>query len=340
MALALSLAIVAVILLVSLRVTMNRFGEVSIDDLSVRIIKGQKAAVSLKLKAGHGPKDFEILEVVPSRGVTAEIETATNQELRIKVSSNYAGVFPGLTLGVGLVGRLGLFLGRLDISLENFSLCSLPVALLAPPEGIALTAFTLGERPIGVRGRSQEVYSIQESNGILESKSIHWKRVSRSPEDKVFVKLRDSSVPSPVKIGVIDFGDEHEEGLVWMDLASEGMAKVGMALQQMGSAVMVCYSTPRGVVRSTASNAAELSDALISLWESKRNLAHVVEIISESDIIVVAQKHLHRSFESYRLGKPLLVISASPSPRLPDFRVFPFSGNESMDSLLMATMSG
>lgn len=340
MALALALAIVAVILFVSLRVTMDRFGGVSMDDLSVRIIKGQNAVVSLKLKAGDRVNNFEILEVVPSNGVTGEIEAATNQELRIKVSSNYAGVFPGLTLGVGMVGRLGLFLGRLDIRLENFSVHSLPVALLASPEGIALTAFTLGERPVGVRGRSQEVYSIQESNGILESKSIHWKQVSRSQEDKVFVKIRDSSVPNPVKIGVVDFGDEHEEGLVWMDLASEGVAKVGMALQQMGSAVTLCYSTRGGLVRSTASNPAELSDALIGLWESKRNLAHVVEIIGESDIIVLAEKHLHRSFDSYRLGKPLLAISASPSPQLPGFHIFPFSGRESVDSLLMATMSG
>jgi hypothetical protein len=340
MALALSLAVVAFVLLLSLRVALSRFAGIAINDLSIRIIKGQSAVVSLNLRPKGQPRDFQILEVVPSKGVMGEIESTSNQELRIKVSSNYAGVFPGLTLGLGLVGRLGLFFGRLDISLENFSVYSLPVALLAPPERVALTAFTLGERPVGVRGRSQEVYSIQESSGILESKSIHWKQVSRSPEDKVFVKIRDSSVPTPVKIGVLDFGDEQEEGLAWMDLASEGVAKVGMALQQMGSAVTLCYSTPGGLIRSTASNTAELSDALIGLWESQRNLAHIVEIIGESDILVLAQKHLHRSFENYRLGKPVLAVSASPSQQLPGFHVFPFSGHESIDSLLMATMSG
>ena len=151
LALSLSLTAAALISYLILRLSPRRAFEVSLGAVQRRAFKGGALSYHLSFDS---PEDEEraLVELVQApEGVQARLEPRGERGHVLVVSSNYAGVFSGFSLKVGIGDPLGLynrFEGRrLELAAEF-----LPSSLLARQEGIAVSAAMLGDRPAGSRG--------------------------------------------------------------------------------------------------------------------------------------------------------------------------------------------
>lgn len=342
LALALTFAIALTMLVTSLRLWLKvgHIGFKPVGNATVRVFKGQQATVELDTRSSLAPTSAVTLDVIPPAGVEASASMAPEGRLEVKVRPRYAGLFLGLAIALGVKDELGLFVAEKSVSLETFRVESMPTSLVAGPRTSLASWMLFAETPADVKGHGQEVYSIEEASES-EARSIYWKRVARSPEERLTVISREAGLASSVALGVIDARELGIMRLGWMDLATEALARLGCGLLEIGADVEILASSASGLRRMRASTLPQLVQCVMKVWEGAGTNAQVQEVARLSDVIIVDSGTAMTPVISRLLaGKATLAISSGGEINLGEANGYTFSGTEDLDGLILEVLRG
>jgi hypothetical protein len=274
------------------------------------------------------------------------LETSfTSQKGKAKISlvSKYSGSFSGLTLQFEIVDVLNLFSKQIQTIQSDFTFECLPLSILTPIPRSRPMPLTLGDRSGRSPGSGLELYALDEYQPFTETKNIMWKRVARMPNEKLVVRIRDSSIPKLITIGFIQSKLRHEEAkLEWMDLTCEAIGTMGNGLLAAGCMVEILYTSAQSldpIQKHEVSNVDELSEAIVHLWDPpmfSEDRTEIFHILSKSDIVVCGMRELEDEGLSHAISKKptLAVFEERVTPRFVGQQSMIFTGVEDVRKLV------
>ena len=339
MAIGLSLAFVALISLLAVAALPPEALTLHAEKTRARTFKG--ATVSTSLRGWSGPRraaiDFEL--VSGPRGIEASLE-GEGSARTLKVASRFAGLFNGFVVRVGAGDPLGLFVRNQFHELE-LTLEFLPTFLLASREPITVSAAMLGDLPAGRSGSGQEFYSSEVYNPSSSSKDIMWKREAKLPSDRLYVRVGEANIPETMTVCFLEKRDAEERGTaIWMDLASEAIARVALPAILSGTAVRLLHVVDGEARVTEARDPAGLAEMIVWLWRKERGGEKSRETPRDADFVVVGQVETQDPETlALVLEKPSLVLSWGKRNPVLGSEVAFFTGREDISGLVAMVLS-
>lgn len=352
LALAFALTIVAVlsyVIMTSITPTNTR---VIIDPATVRGFKRDELTSNIKLIVKRSRWVNVKLSAVRSQlGVDTRFEVLPQGIARISVRSKYAGRFKGLTLQLEATDILNLFQKEIQAVYTDFAFESLPLSILAPIPRSRPMPLTLGEKSGRSPGSSLELYALDEYQPYTETKNVMWKRVARMPDERLIVRIRDSTIPRIVTIGFIQNKKRHEQAnLVWMDRACEAIGTMGNSLLAAGCMIELIQTseeiqgnTAEPIIIHEISSLDELSNAIMQLPDIPNpgeNFGNILQVLNKSDIIVCGLWELEDRILAIPISKkPTLAIAEEKtSPVMVGQRTMIYTGVEDVRKLVSSVL--
>ncbi len=254
--------------------------------------------------------------------------------ITLPFETKYAGRFRGMKLRLEFSDPLQLFSKIHEINYEDFTLDVLPLSLLRPPTARRAMMLTMGEEPAGAPGMGQELFNVDEYQPFSDTKNIIWKRVARSADQSLFVRIRESNVPHMIRIGLLDAA-QRDERLGWVDLLCEGAGLLGKELIDLGCQLEVSHGSPSGLIVHNVSDLQDLAEALFAFSGSASGAQFAYQLIDQSDVVVTGLREVEEPGIARALSrKPSLLIHESASPMHLGDRSVVFSGSESIFPLV------
>ncbi|MCL5672871.1 MAG: hypothetical protein M1566_05230 [Thaumarchaeota archaeon] len=339
MAIGLSLAFVALFSLLAVVALPPEALTLYAEKSRERTFKGRRVTVALK--GWSGPRrvavNFEL--VSGPRGIDASLEGEGSSRV-LAVQSRFAGLFSGFVVRVGAGDPLGLFvrsqLHELDLALEF-----LPTFLLASREPITVAAAMLGDLPAGRSGFGQEFYSAEVYNTSSSSKDIMWKREAKLPSDRLYVRVGEANIPETMTVCFLEERDSEERGTaIWMDLASEAIARVALPAILSGTAVRLLHVVDGDARTTQARDPAGLAEMVVWLWKKDGAREMTRETPKDSDFVVVGQVETQDpETMALVLEKPSLVLTWGKRNPVIGSGVAFFTGKEDISGLVAMVLS-
>ncbi len=339
MATALSLSFVALFSLLAVVALPPEALTLHAEKSRERTFKGGKATTSLRGWSGRRrvAVDFEL--VSGPNGVEASLE-GEGSARTLTVESRFAGVFKGFVVRVGAGDPLGLFVRsqfhELDLTLEF-----LPTFLLGSREPIRVAAAMLGDLPAGRSGFGQEFYSAEVYNTSSSSRDIMWKREAKLPSDRLYVRVGEANIPETMTVCFLEKRDAEERGTaIWMDLASEAMARVALPAILSGTAVRLLHVVDGDARVTEARDPAELAEMIVWLWRRDGGREKSRGAPGDADFVVVGQVETQDAETmALVLEKPSLVLSWGKRNPVIGSGVAFFTGREDISGLVAMVLS-
>jgi uncharacterized protein (DUF58 family) len=257
--------------------------------------------------------------------------------LEFNVTPSYAGRFELVRTTLCSGDVLGLFSCQSEFPLD-FIVESLPLSLVAPARVSDASPLAVGEEPAGGKGSGQELYGVAEYLPSTDTKDILWKRVARAEDDSVPVRVREANVKASVALGVSLRYSSQEERTRTVDLALEAIAQIGRTLIAMGTTVVMTYPVGESFANASASNLAELADALIDVSTAGAVLEAAGDTAFECDLLLASRDVIPRLERAGPKSTPVLVLTEEPLPTEPSNDVFSFCGREDLSGLAMLVL--
>ncbi len=319
----------AVIMLLFLFVATRGAGKAVLEENHLKGFKGDTLSATVRL----GPRRLGWTSISASSAI-AGVEQAgaaiQDGKVTLNFETRYAGRFRGLGLRLEFGDPLQLFSKVHEISYDDFTVDVLPLSLLRPTSARKTSMLTLGEEPAGAPGMGQELFSIDEYEPFSDPKNIIWKRVARSPDQSLFVRIRESNVPSVIRVGLLDAA-RRDERLSWVDLFCEGVGLLGKELIDLGCHLEVSYGSPSGLMVCQVSDLQDLAEALLSFSSSASGAQFGDQLIDQSDVIVTGLREVEEPNIARTLSrKPSMLIHERASPMYIGERSVVFTGRESI----------
>lgn len=245
-----------------------------------------------------------------------------------------AGRHETLELDVTLSDTLGLFRLNRSIKVEGYVAEVLPLALRGTPSVMVISGAAMGEASGGRRGSGQELYAIEKYGPETERRDIIWKRVARHPEGDLLSRVREANLPDSIDVCLLRGGDSDRE--IWMDLASEAVAQLGVDLIGLGMGIRVPTQRGGHAVRLSAYTRDELTELTVAIWQPDLSLEPSLETIANSGILIAEESALQQP-EVLRLSleKPSIIVSEEKGHGKGQEGVIRFSGSEDLSSAIL-----
>lgn len=325
--LGISLATVALLSLVIFQLGIKGGVSVEMTDGHVKTFKGQEYTTELVVRSvgagwtGSTPTRFEV-----ESGQSIGIERLSEEKVRLHFLGKYAGRVEGIKVGIDLTDPL-MLMSRVDeIRKTGFILDTYPLSLarVLPPRRV--TIFGSGDQPTGYAGAGQELYGLEEYQSNMETKDILWKRVAKTPEERLISRLREATVRDVLRIGVMQFAERKGDAKeVWIDSLCEALGLVGREVFEIGASVTILFDSRRGATAAPirmldASETVELAEAVMSCSVAPRS-RDIEAVVANSDLLVTGLLELgDERVAKVARGKRLLLINekAPGSPTMPD----------------------
>lgn len=336
--LGISLVTMAVISVAIYQLAVKRGSGVSIEGGHVKTFKGEEYETVIGIKSGGSgwigsvPNSFTI-----DTGQFTKIEPLEDGKVRVRFLGKYAGRTDGIRVTLSLVDPLRLFTGTDEVVNTEFVLDTLPLSLLAPAVPRRIAVFGFGEKATGFPGPGQELYGLDEYQ-YGDTKDIIWKRVAKSPEERLVSRVREANVSDVVTVGVVRFAERSEGRAAWVDLLCEALGYIGKEAFEMGASLVVLYQTPQGeeggsqsVTRARATDLDELAEVVMSCSVA-RGSREVDAVVENSDFVITGLKELEdETMAAVVSRRPMLLLYEEASPRttFPD-RSAIYSGRENL----------
>ena len=346
------MVVMALLSVVIYEVSIKGGISISMEGGHVRTLKGEEYETVLTVESrgsswiGSIPTTFKI-----DTGQLMKIEPMGEGKIKLKFQGKFAGRTEGVRVGLSLTDPLKLMKRLDEIVYADFVLDTLPLSLLAPVAPRRLTVYGFGEQPTGYPGPGQELYGLDEYRGSTDTKDIIWKRVAKSPDERLIMRVREASVRDIVRVGVVQFADRGEERAAWVDSLCEALGQLGAEVFEMGASVIVHYDSPPspkrkdsvglveeqklGTSHLVASDVDELAEVIMSCSVAPPS-REIETVVSESDFIVTGLKELEdERMSDIIAGKPFLLINerATVAPAVTDRSVI-WTGKESLFPLI------
>ncbi len=308
-------------------------GKPALEENHLKGFKGDTLSTTARL----GPRRLGWVSVrVYSAVAGSEEATVAVQDgmITLPFETRYAGRLRGMRLRLEFSDPLQLFSRVHEISYEDFTLDVLPLSLLRPPSARRYAMLTLGEEPAGAPGRGQELFNIDEYQPFSDTKNIIWKRVAKSADQSLFIRIRESNVPSVIRVGLLD-AVRRDERVGWVDLFCEGVGLLGKELIDLGCRLEVSYGSPSGLTVCQVSDLQDLAEALLSFSSSASGAQFADQLIDRSDVVVTGLREVEEPEIARTLSrKPSMLIHERASPMYIGERSVIFSGRESIFPLI------
>jgi uncharacterized protein (DUF58 family) len=277
------------------------------------------------------------------RGLTASLseKEGTPTQREVVLTALLAGRLEGATVTFQLSDLLGMFLKTVSVRFEDFRVESLPLSLKAPLAPVIVSSLVAGEVPVGRGGFGQELYALGEYHSGVDARDIHWKRLARTTDDTIPVRVREANVPRSISIGIVIRRVQGAPLEQRMDLVSEALGRIGKELLSIGTSVEVSYLINEvDFFFGRATKMSELADLTVGLWTRPPNRSTLETLVTSSDIAIIGTEEVaDRTFVLRPRWMPTLVISESPlAYHLPD-GVFGFTGRENLTRVTLAVLS-
>lgn len=321
LALAFTLAILALIAFVITNSITQSSTKVILNPAKLRGFKKDELTtlVALVFKRARWV-NVNLSSVTVGLGTETKFELSGNSA-KVAMSSPFAGSFSGIKLEFVVTDILGLFSKRIQTVYADFTFDSLPLSILTSMARAKPLPLALGEKSGRSPGSSLELYSIEDYQPFSETKNVMWKKVARMTDERLVVRIRDSSIPAKIKIGFLQTRTRYrEDKLHWMDLSCEAIGMVGNSLLASGCALEIIHggSSDLLIAKHLAAGLDELADALMNLSDlpAVKEASTIYEVLSQSDLIICGTHELEqRSIAEAIAKKPSIVIAekgASP----------------------------
>jgi uncharacterized protein (DUF58 family) len=339
MATGLALSFVALFSLLAVAVIPPEALNLEVDKGRARTFKGGKVRTLLRGWSGKRKVSVDFELVSGPRGVEASLEGEGGSRTLV-TESRFAGVFKGFVVRVGAGDPLGLFvrneLHELDLTLEF-----LPTFLLGRRGPILVPAAMLGDLPAGRSGSGQEFYSAEVYNTASSSKDIMWKREAKLPSDHLYVRVGEANIPETMTVCFLEKRDAEERGTaIWMDLASEAVARVALPAILAGTAVKLLHVVDGDARVTEARNPAELAEMIVWLWRRDRAREKAREGPRDADFVVVGQAETQDpETMALVLEKPSLILAWGKRNPIFGSSVAFFTGREDISGLVAMVLS-
>lgn len=340
---ALTLAIVAAICFGIVKSISTYNTKVLIDPPAVRGFKGDELSANIVLIF----KRARWIAVNPSLiqapfGLEAKSEPKGNNVTRISMKSKYAGRLSGLTIRIEITDVLNLFSNRIETIQANFVFDSLPLSILYPIPHTRPVPLALGERSGMSSGSSLELYALKDYVPFSETKDILWKRVAGMPDERLIVRVRDSSIPKVIRIGFLEKAKrDRSQELNFMDLACEGAGMIANMLIAAGCELDVihCSNESPTIAVNEVKDFSQLADALMSVSNapnSSPQLEDFSEVLQKADIVICGMRELEDQVLSSVISrKPTLAVAeAKSSPLVVGEQTLIYTGIEDVRKLV------
>jgi hypothetical protein len=333
-----ALSLVAVVSLVIFMASSVGSLQLEVRPVLVRIFKHRRTTLNIKVGPGRGQwfglssarvKSGRVLDVEP-------VEVVYNGG-SFRLSSPFAGRHEGLQLEVVTMDVLGLFQKESQVSL-GFLAEVLPLSLLAPSPRLVVTGVTSGEITGGSRGSGQEFYGIEDYNTLTEVRDIIWKRAARSPDERLFARIRESEIPGTLRVALVE--GTPEDRIAWMDLSSEAFGQIGVALLQIGMRLETSRQSSAGAVENQVEDTDELADAAVRLWDDSRAKPEQSVDLMEQDLLIIEPNALvDQKVRSAASAIPTILIERRRREPAGADDTFVFSGEEDLGEFLSRVVS-
>ncbi len=336
-ALTFSLAVMGGLSLVLLRTGWNP-SEVSVDRRRLRMLKRQQGSVVLRLGSlGSQFARVSSVSLANPFGLDGQAGKLDRGATELTFVPAYAGLFQGIRATVMVTDALGLF-KRSEVVDLDLVVESLPVSLLLPDVVLPVSPIVQGEASTGGRGAGQELYSIEPYLPGSDAKDVMWKRLARSNDDSIQVRVREASAKAVVSM-LTTFGSaDPKDRVKYTDLAAEATTQLGKKLVSLGVTVELSYRRGNDVSSVRASTSAELATAMIKLWtgDSRRPYESA---LSDADLLVVDQIAFDDERSAGLLGRgPVLLVRKESAGRNSWGNIFTFTGHEDLTALAEALL--
>jgi hypothetical protein len=342
LALALTLAIIALISFLIVRSISTFNTKLFFETSQLSCFKGEKVTtkVSVQLKRARWIA-ASVRSVDPPPGVESAYAVVDENTISVTMKSRYAGRFERFLLHLQVTDILNLFSKEVAAVYADFRLDSLPISLLSPIPRTKPMPLTLGERSLHSPGSSLELYALDEYHPFSETKNVLWKRVARMPDERLMVRIRESSIPRTIQIGFIQVPDrfkdltsslKNEESqakqvaeLKWKDLTCEGLGAIGNNILAIGCKMEIVhtgtgdytsskiYPIPGLGLVEVVEDLSDLTSALMNLWGEPDNgpgNERLLRVADQADLVACGLRDLSDPRIANAVGrKPALLIS-------------------------------
>ncbi len=338
-ALAFSMTLMILVSLVIL-IAGSRRANISIEASHLRAFKFDRLELPLRMKSRSARwLQVRILRVKTMDGLGIG-ETEGPESMRLSLTPRFAGRFKGIGLTLEFGDPLRLFSRTAELSYDSPVIDVLPISLRLPAARISPRMLSTGEVPAGSPGQGQELYSVDAYHGTAETRDILWKRVARSPSQDFFVKVRESNLPETIRVSLVQTVDRGQDRFSWIDLACEGLGKVGNHLLEMGATLRISFSSGGQISTEEVAASDELVAAMMNFSISQPEAGNARQLVLDSDLVIMGIKELENPEVAKLVArKPsLLIFEDAQPPTLLGARSLIFSGEENVAPLILRVM--
>ena len=261
---------------------------ITVDRSRARAFKGEQipASISVGLSKSWTLAQLDLMTV--PEGLEARI-TEDGPRRMLTVKSNFAGVYKGVKVRVGVLDPLGIF-ERTEVHEIGMEFEFLPNYLLARPEPLRVSAAMLGDFPAGRRGHGQEFYSAEVYTASGNSRDIMWKRQAKMPNDFLMVRVGEANIPEMMTVCFIEKQDAPmRHNANWMDLASEAIAHVGLPVVASGVTMRLIHVFGDRTTVTLAKDPESLAQALMWVWREDIEKEGTELEPEDADILIASQ---------------------------------------------------
>jgi uncharacterized protein (DUF58 family) len=316
-----------------------RSSGVSVEPLHLKAFKRETRSAVLRVGSlGSSFARVSSVTILNPFGLDCEVGKLERGAAELAFTPRYAGVFRGIRAVVSVTDSLGLFAETQEVELE-MTVEALPRSLLLADVPMLLSSMVQGDVPTGGRGSGQEMYAIESYSPGSDARDMMWKRVARSGDETMLVRVREASAKAAVGILLRLGAESPEERVRRVDLASEAIAQLGKKLVSLGVTVELACSREKGLTAADATDITSLAAAIIRVWSAQPEDADLDVATARADLLVLDSEQLADESARRFLGqKPLLLISETPGTQGSGGKTFVFSGAEDLMPLAEALL--
>jgi hypothetical protein len=363
LALDLTLAIVALISFLIVQSVSKFNTKLTFESSRLSSFKGEqvRTKVSVQLKRARWI-NASVRSVDPPAGIESSFSVVDENTISVAMKTKYAGRFEKFLLHLQVTDIFNLFSKEIAAVYADFCFDSLPGSLLAPIPKSKPMPMTLGDRSLHSSGSSLELYALDQYHPYDETKNVLWKRVARMPDERLIVRIRESSIPKSIQIGFLQITDRFEDlaqpgakedekeaknaaELIWKDRVCEGLGAVGNNILALGCEINIIH-TAKGSGRrpfetdvEPAADLGDLSQAIMNIWgdpANGENNENLFAVLDQCDLVVCGMRDLGDSEVALAIArKPcLLILEEWTIPELIGREALIYSGIEDVKRLV------
>ena len=174
--------------------------EISVEPLRLKAFKRETRSAVLRVGSlGSSFARVSSVTILNPFGLDCEVGKLERGAAELAFTPRYAGVFRGIRAVVSVTDALGLFTETQEVEL-GVTVEALPRSLLLADMPMLLSSMVQGDVPTGGRGSGQEMYAIESYSPGSDARDMMWKRVARSGDETMLVRVREASAKAAVGI--------------------------------------------------------------------------------------------------------------------------------------------